>query len=192
MGLVNRILNRLRYEQSRRISPVMVSGYTRFDGKRLPLTRISNTTFIDTSAKLDIANNVFIGHHNFLDASNGLAIEEGCQLTNFISVLTHSSHISIRLYGSAYGDHKNKVGYATGSVRIGAYTFVGPHSVIMPGATLGKGCLVSAFSYVKGAFPDFSIVAGNPAVRIGDTRDLDRTYLQQHPELQAHYDAWAK
>ena len=192
MGLISRILNRLRYERSRSISPVMVNGFHRNDGIFLPLTRISNTTFIDSPSNLDIADNVFIGHHNFIDASNGLVVEEGCQLTNFISVLTHSSHVAIRLYGKEYTNHSDRIGYVKGKVRIGAYSFIGPHSVIMPGVDLGKGCLVAAFSYVKDSFPDFSIIAGNPAVRIGDTRDTDKSYLQQHPELQQFYDAWAK
>jgi len=191
MGLAKRIMNRFRYERSRRISPVMVTGYRRHDGKQLPLTRISNTTFIDSPDKLDIGDNVFIGHHNFLDASNGLTVEEGCQLTNFISIVTHSSHQAIRLYGKEYTRHENRVGYVTGSVRIGAYTFVGPHCVIMPGTDLGKGCLVAAFSFVKGTFPDFSIVAGNPATRVGDTRESDRVFLEKHPELRSFYDAWA-
>ena len=132
------------------------------------------------------------GHHNFLDASNGLQIGEGCQLTNFISVLTHSSHISIRLYGAAYPESKNHFGYIKGSVSIGAYTFVGPHSVIMPGSKIGKGCLVTAYSFVKGEFADFSIISGNPAVRVGDTREMDKPFLEQHPELQSYYDAWTK
>jgi acetyltransferase-like isoleucine patch superfamily enzyme len=191
MGLVKRILNRIRYERSRGLKPVMVAGYTS-NGKYLPLTRISNTTFIDTPENLNIGDNVFIGHHNFLDASNGLVIEEGCQLTNFISVLSHSSHVSIRLYGAAYTKHANRIGYVKGSVHISKYAFIGPHCVIMPGTRIGKGSIVSAFSYLKGEYPDFSIIAGNPATRVGDTRELDKTFLQQHPELQAHYDAWSK
>ena len=113
------------------------------------------------------------------------------QITNYVSVLTHSSHIAIRLYGKEYTKIKDKQAYSKGSVYIGAYSFIGPHTVIMPGTKIGKGCLVSAFSYVKGEFPDFSIIAGNPAIVVGDTRELDQPYLDSNPELKDYYNVWA-
>jgi carbonic anhydrase/acetyltransferase-like protein (isoleucine patch superfamily) len=128
---------------------------------------------------------------NFIDASNGITLSEGCQITNYVSVLTHSSHISIRLYGREYKGN-DMIGYVKGSVSIGKFTFIGPHSVIMPGTKIGKGCIVSAYSMVKGEFPDFSIISGNPAKIVGDTRKLDAEFLNQHPELNVHYLSWAK
>jgi acetyltransferase-like isoleucine patch superfamily enzyme len=62
----------------------------------------------------------------------------------------------------------------------------------MPGTKIGKGSIVAAYSYVRGEFPDFSIIAGNPAQVVGDTRTKDNILLNQHPELQAFYDEWAK
>jgi acetyltransferase-like isoleucine patch superfamily enzyme len=168
----------------------MVGRYRRYDGKILPKTRVSNTTYIGDSKKLDIEDNVFIGHFNFIDASNGIKIGEGCQITNYISIITHSSHISIRLYGKSYNTVKDMKGYVKGSVEIGKYTFIGPHSLIMPGTKIGKGCVVSAFSYVKGNFPEYSIIAGNPAKVIGDTRKLDEPFLNENPELMQYYNEW--
>lgn len=172
--------------------PHMIRGFKRFDGVFLEKTRISNTTYIDCSEKLYLEDNVFIGHYNYIDASNKLTIEEGCQITNFVSILTHSSHISIRLYGMDYQKFSNLKGYVKGEVFIGAYSFIGPHSVIMPNVKIGKGCMVCAFSFVKGQFPDFSIIAGNPAKIVGDTRNIDETYLKENPELQSYYNEWAK
>lgn len=174
-----------------RFSPKMVSGYKRkTDDVFLPKTRVSNSTFIDYRNKLNIADNVFIGHHNFIEASNGITIEEGCQITNFVTITTHSSHNSIRLYGENYGGADMK-GYIKGGVSVGKYTFVGPHSTIMPSTIIGKGSIVSAYSYVQGEFPDFSIIAGNPAKVVGDTRKIDSRALRNNPELQASYDDWA-
>ena len=62
----------------------------------------------------------------------------------------------------------------------------------MPKTKIGKGSIVSAYSLVKGEFPDFSILAGNPAMRIGDTRDMDNKQLERYPELRAYYEEWAK
>ena len=39
---------------------------------------------------------------------------------------------------------------------------------------------------------DFAVLAGNPAQVVGDTREKDEAWLAEHPELRAHYDAWAR
>ncbi|MEY4289549.1 MAG: hypothetical protein RLZZ30_1637 [Bacteroidota bacterium] len=161
------------------------------NGKRIPRTRVSNTTYIDHPQNLVLGENVYIGHYNFIEASNGITIEEGCQLTTFINMTSHSSHMAIRLYGKDYMSEKKDV-YERGSIHIGKYTFIGAHSTIMPKTKVGKGSLIAAYSYVRGEYPDFSIISGNPGKVIGDTRKLDERQLQQHPELRALYDEWAK
>jgi acetyltransferase-like isoleucine patch superfamily enzyme len=130
-------------------------------------------------------------HYSILDASHGLTIGEGCQIGAWVGLFTHSSHIAIRLYGADYTKHDRHEGYLTGPVSIGRYTFIGPHSVIMPNTRIGKGSLVSAYSYVQGDFPDFAVISGNPARVTGDTRKIDARYLRSCPELQPLYDRWA-
>lgn len=174
-----------------RKGPQMIWGYKNPNGPYRKNTRISNSTFIDHPEKLSIGDHVFIGHYNYIEASYKVIVEEGCQITNFISITSHSSHIAIRLYGQHYIDHHNHIGYVTGPVRIGKYSFIGPHSIIMPNTSIGKGSIVSAFSYVKGTFPDFSIIQGNPAKIAGDTRELDAKYLSETPEIKKFYDQWA-
>ncbi len=169
----------------------MIYGYLDNDKKIIDRTGVSSSTFIDYPHHLKLGKGVYIGHHNFLEASNGLEIGEGCQITSFITITTHSSHVSIRLYGRHYAG-ADMVGYVRGSVKIGKYTFVGPHSTIMPGTSIGKGSLIAAYSYVQGDFPDFSIIAGNPAKVIGDTREKDQAILDQYPELKHYYNDWAK
>lgn len=173
--------------------PRMIVGYHRYDNIYLPLTRLSNTVDITYPAKLDIADNVYVSHYSILECSNGITIEEGCQIAAHVSILSHSSHDAIRLYGSHYIEHNGRhKGYMQGSVFIGKYTFIGPYSVIMPNTRIGKGSLISAYSFVKGKFPDFAVIAGNPAKIVGDTRKRDADYLAEYPELQAYYAEWAK
>ncbi len=175
-------------------SPRMIVGFMCSDNVYLSNTRISNTTSISGINNLNIANNVFIGHFNNLDASNGLTIKEGCQITNYVSILTHSSHIAIRLYGMQYIKYNGQhLGYIKGCTSIGEYSFIGPHSLIMPGVNIGKGSLISAYSHIKsGTYPDFAILSGNPAIVIGDTREIDQEYLKQYPELIEFYNEWSK
>ena len=74
---------------------------------------------------------------------------------------------------------------------IGAYSFIGPHSLIEAGSTLGRGTLVCAYTAVRGHFPEFAVLAGNPAQVVGDTRERDASWLAKHPEMAEAYRAWA-
>lgn len=185
------MLNRISYRLSKCFlwlyRPRMIQYKKDFQNQAITHLRIGNTTFIDHAENLKLGNHVYIGHHNFIEASNGIEIEDTCQITSFVSITTHSSHHSIRLYGSNYGTVKDHVGYVKGQVFIGKCTFVGPHVTIMPGSKIGEGSIVSAYAFVKGEFPPFSIIAGNPAKVVGSTKEIDEKFLSEHPELKKFY-----
>ncbi len=172
-------------------APRMVYGWRRADGTWLAHTRVSSATHVEHAPGLDIADHVYIGPFNFIDASGGLHIGEGCQVTTHCALLTHSSHQALRLAGRRYWGAASPPGYLRSSTHVGAYSFIGPHSVVAPGSHIGRGVLVRAYSYVNGAVPDFAIVAGQPAVVVGDTREVDRAWLEAHADARADYDAWA-
>ena len=107
-------------------------------------------------------------------------IGEGVQITNFVSIVTHSSHRSIRLLGRAYTSHTGAMpGYLRAPIEIGAYSFIGPHSTLEAGTQLGVCCLVASHSRVRGVVPDFAIVAGQPAQVVGDVREGDERWLRE-------------
>ncbi len=51
--------------------------------------------------------------------------------------------------------------------------------MIMPGVTLGRGCVVGAGSVVTKDVPPYTIVAGVPAKKIGE-RTKDRDYRVEY------------
>ena len=170
----------------------MVFGERGHDGRALPHTRIAPSTCIEGEHGLALGDHVYIGQFNFIDATAGVVIGEGVQISNFVSIVTHSSHRAIRLLGRSYASHRGPVpGYVRAPIEIGAYSFIGPHCLIEPGARIGKGVVVSAYSQVRGVVPDFAIVAGAPARPIGDVREADAVLLAQSPWLAPHYEAWA-
>lgn len=59
-----------------------------------------------------------------------------------------------------------------GKVEIGNDVFLGANSVVLYDTKIGNNSIVAAGAVVKGYFPDYSIIAGVPAKRIGDTREL--------------------
>lgn len=173
-------------------APRMLYGWRHADGRWLTRARISSATRIESPERLDLGDHVYVGPFNLLDASGGLTLGEGVQVTTHCVLLTHSSHQAVRLAGRSYWGHADPPGFVRAATHIGAYSFIGPHSVLMPGCRLGRGVLVKAYSYVDGEVPDFAIVAGQPAVVVGDTRTLDEAWLAAHPAARAHYDAWAR
>jgi len=48
-------------------------------------------------------------------------------------------------------------------VRIGAGSWLGHGTVVLPGSTVGRHVVVGANSVVRGDLPDYVVVAGNPA-----------------------------
>ncbi len=189
-SLVNRWRRRLWHALFFR----MVFGERSLDGEPLGYTRISPSTCIEHEEGLTLGDDVFIGHFNLIEARSGVRIDAGVQITNFVSIVSHSSHRSLRLMGHAYSasaDVVDRPGFIDGPVHIGAFCFIGPHTTIEANTRLGKGCLVLSHSRVRGDFADFSVIGGSPAAWLGDTRDGDATLLSQHPRWRAHYEAWA-
>ncbi len=54
---------------------------------------------------------------------------------------------------------------------IGDGVWVSAGAIIVGGVTIGHNSIVAAGAVVTRSFPDFSVIAGVPAARIGDTRD---------------------
>ncbi len=188
-------LNRLRRQWLRRWIWQPVFGERQGD-RLLPHTRISSASVIEHEDKLVLGDNVFIGAFNFIEASGGITIGEGVQITSHNAIVTHSSHRSQRLLGPAYTTWptplgSERPGWISGPVHIGAYSFVGPHCLIEANTRIGRGTLVCAGSFVRGTYPDFAILEGRPARVVGDSRRGDERALVRFPELQVLYDAWA-
>ena len=167
----------------------MVYGYRSSDGRYLPKCRISSKAWILDKKKLKIEDNVWINHYARIDTTSGVEIGEGCQIGYGACILSHSSHIAIRLLGEHYMEIAlaDRAGYIFKPVKIGKYTFVGGGSCIMPGVTVGKGCVIGVNSVVTHDIPDYSIAMGNPARVTGSTLDTDREFLADNPGIEKTY-----
>lgn len=175
------------------IGPRMRYGMRSGDGSWRAHSRISSASAIESPERLQLGDHVFIGHFNFIDASGGLAIGEGVQITNHVSVLTHSTHRALRLERQAFWGHAAPAGVHRAATAIGEWSFIGPHCTVTPGTRIGRGVLVRAHSYVSGEVPDFAIVQGQPARVVGDVREGDRAWLAAQPAaLRERYEAWLR
>lgn len=172
--------------------PLMMYGY--YDNrikKILKGVRISSSAIITKKSNLKLGDNVWVNHYARIDASGGVTIGEGCQIGYSSMILSHSSHNAIRLNGENYihMDINERVGYIHKPVVVGDYTFIGGGACIMPGVTIGKGCVVGVNSVVTKDIPDYSIVVGIPARIIGSTQDTDKVFIHELIVRKNYYDS---
>ena len=157
---------------------------------------VSAACMIECRDRLTLGRDVAIGPFSYIDASGGVVLGEGVHVASHVAIVTHSPHRARRLLGPGYAgwpvaSQGARPGWIQGAVEIGAFTFVGPHSLIEAGTRIGRGSLVCAGSFVRGLYPEFVILEGRPARVVGDSRTADAKALRRYPELQVLYDAWA-
>lgn len=95
-----------------------------------------------------------IGAFCYINASQGVEIEEGVQL---------GSHCSV--YSVSTIDGKK------GKVRLKKNCSIGSHSTVMPGITVGENSIVGAHSFVNVDIPDNAVAYGVPVRIIKKVRD---------------------
>lgn len=112
---------------------------------------------------------VKIGKQCLIDTRNWstepylVTIGDHVQLTRGVSVHTHGGGQVIRQ------QHPNFDVF--GKVVIEDWAYVGSHSQIMPGVTIGEGALVAAGSVVTKSVAPHTVVGGNPAKYICTTEE---------------------
>ena len=113
--------------------------------------------------------------------SEGYLIEIGdyVRIASHTSFYTHGGIWSIRKY---YNDPTLE---QFGKIKIGSYTSIGAHAMIMPGVTIGERCILAGGAVVTKSVPDGCMVAGNPAKFIGYTEDF-------YKKLKGRYDFGCK
>jgi acetyltransferase-like isoleucine patch superfamily enzyme len=99
-----------------------------------------------------------IGSFSYINAQNGVTIEDFVQI---------GSHCSI--YSVSTIDNKD------GPVILQRNCKLGTHSVVMPGVTIGENSIIGAFSFVNHDIPKNSLAFGVPAKKV---RSLKKSEIQ--------------
>lgn len=102
---------------------------------------------------------------NFIDDfhSGMITLEDEVSVAPFVSFVasSHANNSGVyRIY---------KLG-ATGPVRVKSGAWVGVGSVILPGLTIGECSIIGANAVVTKDVDDYAVMAGIPAIKIGDVR----------------------
>ncbi len=188
---LGRIMSQIAWILSAIQRPFMVYGFYNQKSKKFQkYTRISSSVVIMNKNRLSIGDHAWVWHHSILDATEALTIGEGVQIGAWVGIFTHGSESSIRLLGNQFVHIPNerRLGYTRGPVKIGAYTFIGAGSIVLPGVTIGKGCLIGSGTLVTKDIPDYSIVVGSPGKIKGSTIDLDINFFLNNDFSGSYYD----
>ena len=124
------------------------------------------TSIYDSSivmGNVSVGKETWIGPGTLLDGTGGqLCIGDHCDISAGVQIYTHDT-VRRCLSGGRAAVEK-------GDVFIGNNCYIAPMSLIARGVRIGSCCVVAAHSFVKDSFEDYSIIAGIPAVQIGEVR----------------------
>jgi len=114
-------------------------------------------------SQLTIGNNVRFanGFAHVIASFDEIIIEDNCLFAAFV-LITNGNHG----YKDINQPIKKQDSYSTGPITIKQGCWIGRGSCVLGGVTLGRNVVVGANAVVTESIPDYSVVAGNPAVII--------------------------
>lgn len=110
--------------------------------------------------KVLIGNGVHIGHGLVVIVNREIAIGDGVNISPGVRIMDTDSHprdAESRI--AKLPPRKDEVK----PVRIGRYAWIGEHSYILKGVTIGEGAIIGVNSVVVTDIPPYTIAMGNPA-----------------------------
>lgn len=140
--------------------------------------------FESDQGEILIGDRSFINGHTRLIARTRIEIGSDVTIAWGCTLYDHNSHSldwreRARDIAQQWDDHragrsrshsKNWSSVKSRPIRIHDKAWIGFDCIILNGVELGEGCVVSAGSVVRQDVPAWSIVAGNPAVVVGQVR----------------------
>ena len=111
-------------------------------------------TRIWSGADIRIGNHVFISHNVNVMDTNSHELDASKRSESYKQKLS-----------KGYADDNGSI--VSMPVVIKDHAWIAFNSIVLKGVTIGKGAIVAAGSVVTKDVPDFTIVAGNPAKKIG-------------------------
>ncbi|MFI5205619.1 MAG: acyltransferase, partial [Candidatus Paceibacterales bacterium] len=112
-----------------------------------------------------IGDDTLVGQNAFLDGRDKLQIGDHVDIAS-----------EVMIYNSEHDINSESFEAITASVEIEDYVFIGPRAIILPGVKIGKGAVVAAGAVVTKDVPEFTIVGGVPAVKIGERKPQELHY----------------
>lgn len=134
----------------------------RWSGITIPADGGIRHRFFIQGRDLRIGPGTWINVGCHFDCGAPIEIGANCNIGPGVMILT-STHVA--------GDDSRRAGGAHCSgVVVGAGTWIGARATILPGVTIGRGCVIAAGAVVHRDTDPDGLYAGVPAVRVRDLR----------------------
>lgn len=125
-------------------------------------TVIEGNVRVTLPSRLVTGDDVYVNFDCLLDSLGGIALEGGVRLGPATRLLTTTHDL---------GGHSMRAGERRyRPIRVGAGAWIGGCVTVLPGASIGEGCVVGAGAVVTGDLEPDGLYLGSPARRV---RDLD-------------------
>lgn len=131
----------------------------------------SSNEEIARSLGIKIGKNCIIGSRFWGPEPNLIEIGNHVHITSGVSFVTHDGGVWV--FREEVPDFD-----VFGKIKVGDNTYIGNNSIILPGVTIGKNCVIGACSVVTKSIPDNTVVAGNPTKFISTTDYYKEKMLQ--------------
>lgn len=125
---------------------------------------VSQHTIIKFPQNVSIGSNVYFNRGAFIIARDQVTIGDDTGIGP--SAMIISGNHGYRDGSIPYREQREELA----PVVIGRDVWIGAHAVILSGAVLGDGCVVSAGAVVSGTVAPFAIVGGVPARKFAERR----------------------
>ena len=109
---------------------------------------------------------VRIGENSFINAHGGVEIHSGVVTGPFLTIFS-VNHVYENARTVPFDDN-----LIFKKVTIEKNCWIGGRVFIVPGVTIGEGCIIAGGAVVTKSFPALSVIGGNPA-RVIKTRDAE-------------------
>ena len=108
---------------------------------------------------IEMKNDISIQRDCTFSGHGGITIGNGTIIAHCVDVFSGEHNYDSDDLNSLPFDER----FVTAPVNIGNYVWIGSHSIILPGVTIGDGAVIGAGSVVTKDIPPLAIAAGNPA-----------------------------
>jgi virginiamycin A acetyltransferase len=145
------------------------------DSTRGSTITIESGVVIDSFVKIKPAGgdgDLFVGKNTYINSGTVIYTGNGVRIGEDVLVAANCTFAPVNHEYAALGIKivEQRFKRSKGGIIIEDDVWIGANTVILDGATIRKGCVVGAFSMVRGELKEYGVYAGNPIVRIGERR----------------------